>query len=175
VFRDTTINPILEANGNLYINSNNIYVSKDLGETWSFLPGYSARGEMAIHDNTLYITSNSGLVVYNLSNATYTTITNASHGILDDNVRKVSTDSQGRILINTHDGLSISSDFGTTCTNYTNATIGIGANDVNEIKAYGNCIYLLTNNGIIISADNGTSWNSYDSSDGFQLIMLVQL
>ncbi|MEM9243506.1 MAG: sialidase family protein, partial [Pseudomonadota bacterium] len=62
-------------------------------------------------------------------------------------------------------GLSISTDGGTTWTNYTTAN-GLGSNNVQGVFATANTLYAATNGGLSISTDGGTNWTNYTTANG---------
>jgi len=62
-------------------------------------------------------------------------------------------------------GVGISTDGGTTFTNYW-ANNGLGSNTVLGVYAEGSTIYAATDNGVSISSDGGTTFTNHTIADG---------
>jgi hypothetical protein len=63
-------------------------------------------------------------------------------------------------------GLSISTDGGTTFTNYTNADNGLGDDEVKGVYVSGSTIYAATHGGLSISTNGGTAFTNHTTADG---------
>ena len=61
-------------------------------------------------------------------------------------------------------GLSISTNGGTTFTNYTTAN-GLGSNSVRWVYAIGSTIYAATSGGLSISLNGGTTFTNYTTAN----------
>ena len=71
----------------------------------------------------------------------------------------------GVIYVVTENGLSISTDGGTTFTNKTTAN-GLGSNVVNDVYASGGIIYAATQDGLSISTDGGATFTNKTTANG---------
>jgi hypothetical protein len=71
----------------------------------------------------------------------------------------------GNIYAATFGGLSISTNGGSSFTNYTTSS-GLGSNIVYGVYASGSSIYAATGGGLSISTDGGTSFTNYTITSG---------
>ena len=97
-----------------------------------------------------------------------------SNGLGNNNVRGVyasgssiyaATNTTNGTTNGTGGGLSISTDGGTSWTNYTN-TNGLGSNNVFGVYASDGNVYAATAGGLSISTNGGTSWTNYTTDNG---------
>jgi hypothetical protein len=95
---------------------------------------------------------------------TFTNKTTGNSGLGSNNVVGVYA-SGSSIYAATLGGLGISTNGGTSFTNYT-TTSGLGNNTVRSVYASGSSIYAATDGGISISTNGGSSFTNYTTANG---------
>jgi hypothetical protein len=165
---------VYASGSSLYVASNNgVSVSTDGGANWTnYSNGYQVDSVYASGSNVYAGTYYGGLLISNDNGQTYTTRNGANSNLGDndpqfqgDRVRAVYVDQAGTIYAGTGNGLSISTDGGTS---FHNVLSGVGYPDgVTGVYASGGNIYAtILGVGLAVSTNSGATFTYYGTAEG---------